>query len=188
MAAGYMELADAYTAGARLNHTNALALRRKATEYRNIASPLALRFAQNVDKLDILPPGAVPLAFSLPKGSAAVPPLIARIAGGMRLTPAEEETAQSQAIERAVLLTSCLAAGAPNDIARTAEVLGHATALTARPTFAGAMSQMLDIEASLYGRDKLDDPAKLAILHQRAQNLLHSLGSAMVVQAQTSTH
>src|SRR5215831_17199925 len=63
MAAGYMDLADAYSSGARLNKANALAFRRKAMEYRNMASPLAQRFAQNVDKVASLPPGAVHMAF-----------------------------------------------------------------------------------------------------------------------------
>src|SRR5262249_10505713 len=148
--------------GARLNKTNALAFRRKAMEYRNMASPLAQRFAQNVDKVASLPPGAVHLAFSLPKGTAAVSGLVAKISGGFQLDPADQELVQSQAIERAVLLATCEAAGAPNDAARTSEVLGHAVALTPRPTFIKAMLHLMDTESGLYSRDKLDDPSKVA--------------------------
>jgi hypothetical protein len=187
MASGYMDLADAYASGARLNKTNALAFRRKAMEFRNMASPLAQRFAQNVDKIASLPPGAVHMAFSLPKGTAAVSPLISRISGGFQLTAADEELAQSQAIERAVLLATCEAAGAPNDAARTSQVLGHAVALTPRPVFIKAMLHLLDTEAGLYSRDKLDDPSKVAAFHQRSDNLTHSLNSAMVVQAQQAS-
>src|SRR5579872_2397096 len=50
MANGYMELADYYTSGARVNKAEALAFRRKANDFRTMASPLALRFAQNVEK------------------------------------------------------------------------------------------------------------------------------------------
>jgi len=184
MAAGYMDLANAYASGARINKSNAAVFRRKAMEYRNMASPLALRFAQNIDKLATLPPGAVRLAFTLPKGSPGYSPLVARISGGVQISPADEETAQIQAIERAVLLTTCQAVGAPNDTARTSEVLGHAVALTARPTFLKAMISMLDKEADLYARDKLDDPSKVAVFHERSQNLARSMNSAMVVQAQ----
>jgi hypothetical protein len=187
MASGYMDLADAYASGARLNKTNALAFRRKAMEYRNMASPLAQRFAQNVDKVASLPPGAVHLAFSLPKGTAAISALISKISGGQQLSTADEELVQPQAIERAVLLATCEAAGAPNDAARTSEVLGHAVALTPRPTFIKAMLHLMDTEAGLYSRDKLDDPSKVAAFHQRADNLKNSLNSAMVVQAQQAS-
>src|SRR5437667_4776325 len=63
MAAGYMELADAYVAGARVNKAKSLAFRRKATDFRTMASPLVLRFAQNVDKMNQVPEGGVQLAF-----------------------------------------------------------------------------------------------------------------------------
>ncbi len=187
MAAGYMDLAESYASGARLNKANEALFRRKAVEYRNMASPLALRFAQNVDKIASLPPGAVHLAFSLPKGAAAVSPLLSKVSGGFRLTAAEEETAQIQAIERAVLLATCEAAGAPNDIARTSEVLGHALALAPRASFTKGMVHLLDAESTLYSRERLDDPAKVAIFHQRSENLLKALNSAMVVQAQQAS-
>src|ERR1051326_4065068 len=73
MAAGYMELADAYAAGARVNKANTLVFRRKASEYRTMANPLVLRFAQNTDKMSQVPAGGVQLAFGLPKGAAAPP-------------------------------------------------------------------------------------------------------------------
>jgi len=187
MAAGYMDLADAYASGARLNKTNALAFRRKAMEYRNMASPLASRFAQHVDKVASLPPGAVHLAFNLPKGTAAISPLVAKISGGIQLSAADQELAQAQAIERAVLLATCEAAGAPNDAARTSQVLSHAVALAPRPTFIKAMVHMLDLEGALYSREKLDDPAKVAVFHQRADLLTRSMNSAMVVQAQQAS-
>ncbi|HTP30570.1 MAG TPA: hypothetical protein VMJ75_00255 [Candidatus Acidoferrales bacterium] len=169
MAAGYMELADAYTAGARVNRANALAFRRKAADYRTIASPLVLRFAQNVEKMARVGGGGVQLAFSLPKGTAAQSALIHQIAGGIPLTAGDEETAQSLTIQRNVLLAVCAASGAPNDTARTEEVLGHASALLPRATFENALSQMLNAESVLYARDKLDDPEKLDAIRKRAQ-------------------
>src|SRR3954454_5518714 len=44
VAAGYIELADAYASGARIRKTNAVAFHRKAAEYRSMADPLVLRF------------------------------------------------------------------------------------------------------------------------------------------------
>jgi hypothetical protein len=169
MAAGYMELADSYSAGARVNKANTLAFRRKAADYRTMASPLVLRFAQTAEKMSQLSSAGIQLAFSLPKGTAAQPALLHQIASGIPFSAADEETAQAQ---RNVLLAVCAAAGAPNDTARTEEVLGHASALLSRAGFEKTLAQMLNAEASLYARDKLDDPQKLAAIQNRAQVLL----------------
>jgi hypothetical protein len=168
MAAGYMELADAYTAGARVNKANALAFRRKASDYRTMASPLVLRFAQNVDKMNKVPAGGIQLAFGLPKGAAAQSALLAQIARGFQLSATDEEQAQVLAVQRNVLLAVCRAAGAPNDPARTEEVLGHASALVQRASFEHAVAEILTLESVLYSRDKLDDPAKLEAVRHRA--------------------
>jgi hypothetical protein len=184
MAAGYMELADYYTAGSRANDQKALAFRRKASEYRATANGLVLRFAQNVEKMDRVPPGTVPLAFGMPRGNSTVPPLLAQVAEGIELQGAETEVAKSLTIERNVLLAACLAAGAPNDIAKTTEILGHHTALMTRATFAKAVAQMLEKGSGLYTRDKLDEPQKMAILRQLANTVSTGLlvpGTAMVV-------
>src|SRR5215467_218220 len=114
LAAGYMELADNYTAGARVNKANALAFRRKASEYRTMASPLVLRFAQNADKMKLVPAGGVQLAFGIPMGSAAAPAVLTQIASGILLSQANAEKAQLLTIQRNVLLAVCRAAGAPN--------------------------------------------------------------------------
>src|SRR4051812_35943033 len=105
MAAGYMDLADHYTAGARRNKIDALGFRLKATEYRNAASRLALQFAQNVDKLDRVPLGTLPLAFPLPNGNAALPPLLSAIAKGVQLEPADAQEAETITVQHSVLMT-----------------------------------------------------------------------------------
>jgi hypothetical protein len=168
MAAGYMELADSYVAGARVNKRNALAFHRKATDYRTMASPLVLRFAQNVEKMNKVPAGGVQLAFGLPKGAAAPSPLLANIAAGMQLNSTDEEQVQVLTVQRNVLLAVCRAAGAPNDAARTEEVLSHASALIPRSAFESTISQILTLESALYAREKLDDPEKLEAVRRRA--------------------
>lgn len=184
MAGGYIDLADHYAAGARARKANGLEFRRKATEYRTIASSLALRFAQTVDKLDQMPSGSVQLAFELPNGNAAPPVLLGKVANGIELPPADAEEVREAAIRRSILLTACLVAGAPNDIAKTEHLLSRATALTPRATFAAALSQMLTRQSSMYTRDKLDEPAKLASLKQRAQTVVNwagQSGTAMLI-------
>jgi len=186
MANGYMELADYYMAGARANKAQALAFRRKANDYRIMASPLVLRFAQNVEKMDQLPAGAVPVAFPMPKGSAALPELFSRIEGGEMPSAADAGTAQTLAIERNVLLAACEAVGAPNDMAKAEDVLTHVSTAS-HVTFGKALSEMLENESKLYNRNQLDEPEKLAILHQRAQTVLRGdaqSGGAMLVEAE----
>ena len=185
MASGYMELAEYYSSGARANKSQALAFRRKANEYRTMASPLALRFAQNVEKMDRLPAGAVPVAFPMPKGSPVVPELLSRVAEGEMLPPAEMESAQTSTIQRNVLLGTCDAVGAPNDMAKAEYVLTHLSTVS-NSTFGKAIAAMLEKESKLYARNAMDEPEKLAILHQRAQSVLSGearAGGAMLVEA-----
>jgi hypothetical protein len=189
MAAGYMELADQYSAGARIKKADGLAFRRKATDYRTIASKLVLRFAQNTDKIGKVPLGNLPLAFRLPKGNPANPALFAKIAAGIELEPADAQMAETLAVEHSVLMTACLAVGAPNDVAKTEEILGHPSPSAARDTFGKAIAQLLEKDAKLYSRDKLDEPQKLAIVQARADSVKAEgarVGSARVVLGDAS--
>jgi hypothetical protein len=189
MADGYMDLADNYSAGAHMNKSEALAFRHKAMELRTTASRLALQFAQNVEKMEQVPAGAILLDFALPIGTAANPPQFTQIAKGRDLAKADLEAALTLSIRRNVLLAACLAAGAPNDPAKAEAILRSGSASIPRATFAKAVAKMLDDESSLYTRNKLDDPEKLAVFHQRAQNVLDdaaTFGTARVLKAQAT--
>jgi hypothetical protein len=92
-------------------------------------------------------------------------------------------------IQRNVLLTTCLAAGAPNDAAKTLEILGHASSITTRATFNKAMATMLERESALYSRTNLDEPVKLAALRERAKAVVNSgaqIRTAMLKMDQSS--
>ena len=189
MAQGYMELADHYAAGARMNKPQAAVFLHKAMEYRLTASRLALRFAQDVEKMDQVPAGAVLLDFTVPIGAAGQPPEFTQIAKGVELAQPDAETALALAIQRNVLLAACLAAGAPNDPAKAEAILRDGSASIPRATFAKAVAKMLDDEAALYSRNKLDDPRKMAVFHQRAQAVLDdaaTFGTARVLKAQAT--
>jgi len=185
LAAGYIELADDYTRGARNNPADAAAFRRRAAEYRNLASPLALQAARIVDKLAQLPPGSITLTFGRPRGNLAPTPELFKIAAGLRVTDEEAEAAPVHALERNVLMSACLAVGAPNDSAKASEILGHASTITPRAAFAAAMADMLDKTSALYGRTGLDSPSKLAQLQGSVKVLrtaAEQVGPAMVVK------
>lgn len=172
MVRGYTELADRYARGASFNRTNARPLQQRAAQYRAAAAKIALRFAQESERLQHIPLGKIHLPFPMPKGSAAEPPLLTRVGSGMDLTPADRDSAEAVAIQRGVLMTVCLVAGAPNDTAKTREILSRPTPDTTREAFAGALAQLLKTESGLFARDKLDDPDKLAAFQKRAELVL----------------
>jgi hypothetical protein len=185
LATGYMDVADSYARGARANPGSAAAFRRKATEYRNLANPIALQAARLAEKLDQLPPGSIALTFGRPRGNLAPSPVLYKIAAGLRVTDAEAEAAPAQALERNVLLAACQAVGAPNDSAKASDILSHASTITPRAAFAGAMAEMMERVAALYDRRGLDLPDKLAIVQERAKSLhaaSEQVGPAMVVK------
>jgi hypothetical protein len=189
LAAGYIELADDYAKGARTNPANAMAFRRKAAEYRNLANPLVLQAARAVDKLEQLPPGSITLTFGRPRGNLTPSPALYKIAAGLRITDAEANAAPAQARERNVLLSACIAVGAPNDSAKASEILSHASTITPRAAFAGAMADMIEKTSTLYSRNELDLPDKLELLQGRAKALravAEQVGPAMVVKVQSN--
>jgi len=168
MANGYMRLADQYIAGARINKPAAIALRRKASAYRTTASQVALRFAQNADKVQQIPLGLTPLSFPLPAGSASETELLTQIAKGRELPPADVEAAETLTVQHAVLMAACKVAGATDNLAKAEEILAGPHPEVARATFGNAIADMLTAESSLYERSKLDEPAKLAAFRERA--------------------
>jgi hypothetical protein len=189
MASGYTELADGYAKGARSNPSKAVAFRRKASEYRNMANPLAMQAARAAEKLEQLPPGSITLAFGRPRGSLNPSPGLYKIAAGVPVTDGEVEGAPLQTLERNVLVSACVAVGAPNDSAKAAEVLSHASTITPRAAFAAAMAEMLEKTSALYARNQLDLPDKLEMLQARAKALriaAEQVGPAMVVKVQSN--
>jgi hypothetical protein len=172
LAAGYMELADYYAAGAKANKGRALAFQRKASDYRALANHMVLHFAEDAQKINLLQGDSVQLAFGPPKGSAVPPALLTQIAHGMELTQADEEAALSLTLDRGVLLAVCNTAGAPNNLAKASEILARGEYLVRRAKFMKALADQLELASQLYARNKLDDSTKMATLRELAQAAL----------------
>jgi hypothetical protein len=175
MAAGYMELADDYTIGARVNKSDPSGFRRTVSDSRGTANRLALQFAENFGKLDKLKEGPITLAFTFPKGSGAPVAGLNKVTNGIALPAAEADDVQKRTLERGIVLAACHAAGAPGDAGKAAEILKAGDAQIPRDTFLLAMTQALYEESQLYASNKLDEPQKMAILCQRAQQALKGL-------------
>ena len=172
LAAGYVDLAENYAVGARMNKSDPSAFRRVVSESRNQAGRLALQFADGFAKFDNVKGDTVSLAFVLPKGSAAPVTQFSKVASGIPLEPAEAETVQKRALERGVVLAACDAAGASGDVAKAQELLKGGTATVPRATFLMAMAETLYGQSQLFTPDKLDQPEKLRIFCERAQAAL----------------
>jgi hypothetical protein len=175
MAAGYTELADNYEIGSRMNKSDPTAFRRPISNYRAFANRLSLQFAEHAAKLDKVPGDTVPLSFGYPAGTAAPVPALTKVVSGVVLTAPDAEAAQKRAIERGVLLAACRMAGAPDDTAKTEGILKAPDAKVARPTILLAVAQTLFNESQLYGPRKLDDPERMTLFCQRAQDALKNV-------------
>ncbi len=175
MAGGYMEIADNYTIGARINKSDPASFRRIVSDSRGAANRLALQFAEDFGRLEKLKDGPVTLAFAFPKGSGAPVSQFTKVTNGIALPPSEAETLQKRALERGVVLAVCRAAGAPDDAAKTAEIMKTGEAQIPRATFLMAMTRAMYEQSQLYAPTKLDQPQKMQILCERAQQALKGL-------------
>jgi hypothetical protein len=172
IAEGYMQAADNYELGAHMNRTDPSVFRRQVSDNRAAASQLALQFAEDFDKLDKVKGDTITLEFAYPKGTAAPVAEFTKVAGGIALTPTETETAQQESIERGVLLAACRAAGAPDDTAKTEDLLKTGVVTVPRATFMTAVADSMFRFSQLYAADKLDEPQKRDALIERAQAAL----------------
>jgi hypothetical protein len=171
MAQGYMDLAESFEAGGHASHANTTNFHRQVNTYHGAANTLALQFADTFSKFQSKDE-YVTLAFAYPTGSPTEVVLLNRVAGGAWLPDAEIETAQKRAIERAVLLATCRAAGAKNDPAKAQDLLKTGEAKVPRAAFLHAMAAALFEESQLYAHNKLDQPDKMKIFCSRAQEAL----------------
>jgi hypothetical protein len=175
MSRGYTELADRFENGARMNRSAAAAFRKDMNAYRAQARQLSLHFAEVFADFQKSKDDSVALAFSYPTGNSTAPMILTKIAGGVVAKPADIEMAQKQNIERGVLLAACAAVGAPDDLAKTQEVLKTPDAKVPRAVFLTAMANSLFDQSQLFSRQKLDEPDKLRVFCSRAQDALKSI-------------
>jgi hypothetical protein len=174
MVQGYMDLAEAFDAGGHANRNKATNFHRQVNTYQGAANTLALQFAETFAKFESKDE-FVTLAFAYPTGSPTEVVLLDKVAGGAWLPDAEIDTAQKRAIERAVLLATCRAAGAKNDPAKAQDLLKTGEAKVPRAAFVEAMAAALFEESQLYSRTKLDQPDKMKIFCSRAQEALKTI-------------
>ena len=172
---GYMDLAESFDAGAHASKTNSTAFRRSTNAYRAAANRTALEFVQVFDQFSKSKDDPVPLALPSPTGGMTPAPQLARAAAGTMPLPGELEPAVKHSIKRGVLLATCAAAGAPEDPAKTQELLKAGTLQVPRAAFMTAMATTLFEESKLYGQRQIDNPERVKIFCTRALDALKTV-------------
>jgi hypothetical protein len=173
MVQGYNDLAEAYDAGGHANHVQAANFRRQVSAYRGAANTLALQFAdtfskfQNKDEF-------VTLEFAYPTGSPTEVLVLHKIYGGVWPGDTDLETAQKRAIEHALVLATCRAAGAKDDPAKAQDLLKTGGKVP-RAAFVQSMASALYEASQMYAHNKLDRPDTMKTFCARAQEALKTL-------------
>jgi hypothetical protein len=176
VAAGYVDLAEAFEAGSRMNQNAATEFRRRMNVYRSQANRRALGFAENFLAFRKADPGAsVPIAFPYPGGSPLPVSELTKAGQGIVLSETELATAERRAIERAVLMAACAAVGAEEDTAKAQQIFSGEDVTVPRETFLFATSKQLHQLSELYSPAKRNEPDRHKLLNEEALETLKSL-------------
>ncbi len=173
---GYMQMADRFETGARMNKTNPGAFRRLVSNYRRSARELSLGFVEAFDGFQTaVTTPQVELAFPYPSGSPAESVTIGRVAGGILPPDAEIETAQTAELKRAVLLAVARATGSGDDTTKAQALFKTTPVKISRATFNQAMAFALYDHAMLYDPKKMDEPSRMELMLNRASAALKGI-------------
>ncbi|MBZ5583430.1 MAG: hypothetical protein LAQ30_14705 [Acidobacteriia bacterium] len=173
LARGYSDLADIYDAGAKANRQNPTPFFKEASALRSAASAAALEFTEGAHQfLGKNKDPNVTLAFEFPTGSAAEPPALKRISGGILIQDSERDLLLKAMLQRGVVLSACEALGSADDTAQALEKLKTGEAQMPRNVFLVALAKTLQAQSELYGPKKLDKPDRAQTLLQVAQESL----------------
>jgi hypothetical protein len=176
LAKGYMEIADAFENGARQNKANPTPFRKQVSASRTAANSLALQVAETFkDFQEKNKDGEVVLAFPFPAVSPAPVPQLVKAGAGMMVPPEELAIAEKRATQKAVLMTTCRVAGAPEDVARTQELFKAGEVKIPRAQFVTAVASSLYDQGQLYSRTKLDQPERMKLFYVNALDAMKTV-------------
>lgn len=176
IAGGYVDLAEAFEAGARMNQKAATEFRRRMNIYRSQANRRAVSFAEYFAAFRKAGPGdSVPIAFPYPSGSPIPVAELTKAGQGIVLSDTELATAERRAIARAILMSACRAVGAEEDTAKAQQIFSGQNVTVPKATFLLAMAKELNRLADLYGPAKMNEPDKLKAFNEQALDTVKAL-------------
>ena len=173
LAQGYMDVADAYDAGGRMNPDNRIPFRKAATAARSAAKSMTLQTAEAIHHFRSHAKDQVlPVEFGYPTGSLAENGTLAKIAKGMPAGTADAEFAERTALQKGVVMVVCRVVGAEDDSAKAAEVFKQTPLQVPRATFLLGVAKSLHEEARLFSIKQLDEPMRVKMLCNEATEAL----------------
>jgi hypothetical protein len=169
VADGYLELANAYETGSKINKTMGSDYRRRMMDARNVANTASLQFAEAIHEyMDQNKEIKVQFSFPFPTGSTAEPLQIAKISKGFNVQEADNAAAVQAAVQRGVVKVASAMAGAPDDPAKAAASFANPP----KDAFLMAVADGLYRKADLYCNRKLDMPKRGNVLCREALEAL----------------
>ena len=176
LAKGYMDMADSFEFGARANRANSGPFHRQLQQLRSMAGSAAMQCAESTHKfLDENKSDPVTLEFGYPRGNFPEPVQLQRVAKGMVLPPPQVEELTNTMMQRGVLITVTRVVGADDDPAKAQEVFKAAEVKVPRAVFLQAVAKALVDQADLYTPSKLDQPNRITMLCDQADEALKTL-------------
>ena len=184
LAQGYMELADAWEAGARHNRPNPTPFRKQVSALRALANAAAIQFTEDIHKLvEGSKDPKILLAFTYPAGAPMVPAGLKKVAEGIPVQDSERDLLEAAMVQRGVLLSVCAAVGSRDDAAAARGKLVAGDFLASRDVFLLAAAQSLSDESELFTGTKLDLPNRLKLLSEEALKVLGAIPQSKETKA-----
>ena len=162
LAAGYAELGEAYAKGAKEDAAGGAEFMNSVQQYRRDARRHTIALAEGLGdwRKQVGSVNTLSIDFPLPAGSGNQSPILASISEGVAPNNSQAESAQSQTVQRSILLSAAAAAGMGDDIAKARNAF-QATPIEVEATpFFLAVAQAVVYRSKLFGRDHLMEPAK----------------------------
>jgi hypothetical protein len=172
----YTDMADNFEAGAKQNRQNPGPFRRQASLFQKQAATYAMECVESAHKFI---PGdksdPISLALPFPSGSAAEPAQLQRIAKGILFPDSEIESLSKSMVKRGVLLSVTQSVGAGEDSAKALEMFKSGDVKVPRAVFLLATAKSIQQQAELFTRNKLDQPERVTIFCDEAQEALKAV-------------
>ncbi len=173
---GYYDLAEDLESGGNINRGSMTIFRKHINDARQQANRHALQFAEAFESFEkIAKDEKYVIEMPFPGGSPTPSFQSTQIAKGVLKNPADVETAEKKALERAILLATCRMVGAPDDSAKAQQMFQAGSFEVPRATLMTALAGSLYDHGELYVPKKLDQPDRLAFFTKHAMEAMQGL-------------
>ncbi len=166
LARGYMELAEAYQDGAKKNQGNAPKLQNSIQQYQRDARRHTIDLVESLGtaRKMIGKAQSIQLDFPLATGSAAESPTLGIVLGGTAPNEYQAIDAETQTVERGIILATTAAIGAGDDAAKTRTTFETPPVEVAPNIFFLCVATSLLDRSEVFDRDHLNEPDKRDVM------------------------